>query len=105
MTKLTKIMSEIRFYPCFYDMGIKFTTLLAYSPQLDPHGSLTVRSIFVYLLADNENNQLLVQQAVTYLIQTVIFHFIYFSEQLLALCAVYYWNNKVLLDIDNNKVK
>ena len=61
-------------------------------------------SIFVSLLADDEYDQLLVH-VVIQLIQQLLFRYMHFSEQLLALCAVFHRNNEVLLDIERKKKK
>jgi len=59
-------------------------------------------SIFVSLLADDEYDQLLVH-VVIQLIQQLLFRYMHFSEQLLALCAVFHGNNEVLLNIERKK--
>jgi hypothetical protein len=61
-------------------------------------------SIFVSLLADDEYDQLL-DHVVIQLIQQLLFRYMHFSEQLLALCAVFHGNNEVLLDIERKKEK
>ena len=69
-------------------MNIQFTTHSAYFSQPDPNNLLTMTSIFVCLLSDDKNNQLLVRSAGMCQMQTVIFRHMHIPLQLFALFHV-----------------
>jgi len=70
-----------------------------YLLQLDPNSFAHNDVHFDCLLADDENNQLLVEHAVTHQIHKVTFRYRDIIKRLLVIRAVYLGNNQ-LLDIN-----